>query len=229
MDNKTKKITDEVTSRLEDLFGETQTDTASVDSQPVEVEQQRFFLEDLNAIILSIEWEISDEIMNRFISEIDILKKEFKDDKIISAFLQLQGSIGQYINKNKVKAHPESIKLLHSIHVSLEKIATSSLMPESEKKAILADKIKQFKDLKKQIATAIHGEQPDVETSPQKKAPQKLPKNEQKPYTAGPAIAGEANSSLDNEIAVHMLEEIRKIIRDEFKVLKDEILSWKQT
>ncbi len=229
MENKTKKITDEVTSRLEDLFGETHTEPDPVDSQPVEVEQQHSSLEDLNAIILSIEWEISDEIMNRFISEIGVLKKEFKDDKIISSFLQLQGSIGQYINKNKANAHPESIKLLHSIHVNLENIATSPMMPEPEKKAILAGEIKQYKDLKKQISIAMHGKKPTVSTSPQKEILQKPSKTEQKPHTTGPGVTGEEKPALDNEMAAHILEEIRKVIREEFKLLKDEILSWKQT
>jgi len=166
--------------------------------------------------------------MDRFISEINILKKEFKQDKILSAFFQLQGSIGKYIHKNKAKAHPESIKLLHSIHHSLEKIATSPRMPETEKKAILAGKIKQFKDLKKQIALAMHEEKPAVETTLQNEIPQKPSEAEEKPHSTEPETAGEEKFVLDHETAAHMLEEIRKIIRDEFKVLKDEILSWKQ-
>ncbi len=224
MEKKKKKIVDEVDSRLEDLFGDPLKDPSTVDTRPVEVEQQGFLLEDLNAIILSIEWEISDDIMHKFISEIDLLKNEFKGDKIVSAFLQLQGSIGQYINKNKAKAHPESINLLHSIHVSLEKIATSPMTPESDKKAVLAEKIKQFKDLKKQIYLSTHGEKPAAETSPKNKAPQKPPKTEQKPR-----ITGEEKPAPDHEMAEYLLEEIRKIIRDEFKMLKDELLSWKQT
>ena len=105
----------------------------------------------LNAIILSIEWEISDAIMDRLLEEVDTLKERFKGDKTIFSFLQLHGSVGKYIRLKKVEAHPDSIKLLHTVHSGLIRVLSSSQMTETEKKEILSEEIIKFRALKEQI------------------------------------------------------------------------------
>ena len=52
---------------------------------------------DLNAIVLSIEWEITDQIMKRLITETDSLMKIQLDNKIIISLLKLLRSVGSYI------------------------------------------------------------------------------------------------------------------------------------
>ena len=54
-------------------------------------------LKDLKAILLSIEWEITDETMGSLISEIGSLERVYEKDKIFYTFLQLLRSVAKYI------------------------------------------------------------------------------------------------------------------------------------
>ena len=107
---------------------------------------------ELSAIILSIEWEITDQTMNSLISEINRLKKIHKDNKIVYSFLQLNGSLGNYIRSKKVNSHPDSINLLHSIYRGLEKVATTPEITKAEMKMILSAEVEKFKELTPSIS-----------------------------------------------------------------------------
>jgi hypothetical protein len=160
-----KNITSEVDNRLNSLFDDnvnvaepnepvknTAVDHRTPTGRARSPELSPLF--DLNAIILSIDWEITDEIMNQLLVEIERLKALFKKDKLPLMFLQLHGSVGKYISARKASAHPDSIKLLHSIYAGLDQTLSDSDMTEVEKKKILSVEVDKFKRLKEQILNA---------------------------------------------------------------------------
>ena len=109
-------------------------------------------LEDLKSTVLSIDWEITDEVMGRFVDQIEELKREFKNNKIYLLFLQLLGSVGVYIKINRGKADPEAFKVLGSAFKAFDDVVSSNIMPDLEKKKRLSAELEKFKELKKKIA-----------------------------------------------------------------------------
>lgn len=184
---------------------------------------------ELNAILLSIEWEITDEIMERFMAEIERLKHVYKNDKIIFSFLQLHGSVGKYIRAKRVTAHPDSINLLHSIHNGLNQVIDPSVVSESEKKKILSTEINRFKELKQRILVQqkdiSEKNVPSTNLSPIEKTGTKSGLK-QLPDVDNKKDADHALSPLSRDVLAFMLEEITKTIQSEFAAIREEIRQW---
>jgi len=146
-------LTLEVETRLDDLFG----DLGEFADDSVDDGFNGFKespLRDLKAIVLSIDWEISDKIMTDFIKEVEKLKERYKSDEILVMFFKLLVSIGRYIRSKRASAHPDAIKLLISSYNSVEKVILEKGISGEEKKSILYNEATKFKKLKDQIAFA---------------------------------------------------------------------------
>lgn len=173
--------------------------------------------EALEAVVLAIEWEIDDRNMRRFAEEVDRLRRLYRDDKILYSFLQLQGSIGKYIAERKVAAHPDSIQLLHSVFEALKRVVSASGMGDAEKKRILSNEIKKFKDLKEKILkarkAASEGPQPGPAPSAEPKPP------------AAPPRPESPHSELEDKDLAAAVDELKTFIREEIRQLKQELLS----
>jgi len=109
----------------------------------------------LKTIILSIDWEINDDILQQLDDELHDLGEIWAGDKIKQVYVQGLSKIGRYIYKEKARAHPNSIKLLITFYHNLEKIVTNEdEMGEDEKKQLLIADVKKFDQLKSQIGKA---------------------------------------------------------------------------
>ena len=131
-----KALTDNLESRLDDFFGQDE-EPVQKQATPHPPENKKFPLQELKAVVLSLDWEISDKSMDTFINQIDRLSISYKDDKMYMAFLSILGSLGRYINQRKVDSHPNAIKILISVFNSLEKIVLSKDIIDTEKNIIL--------------------------------------------------------------------------------------------
>ena len=112
-------------------------------------------LDELKSLVMSIEWEITDDVMERFLSQIDSLKTRFGEDRILIMFLQLLGSLGLYVKTNKGKAHPIAFKLLNSVYNSFENAASPGKISPSEKKKLLYLELNKYKELKKELTESL--------------------------------------------------------------------------
>jgi len=92
------------------------------------------------------------EDKERIEEQIGKLENVHRHDKDILLFLQLLNSVGKYIKKRKVNAHPDAIKLLNSVYDSLENVLSSPNISSDEKRQKLLDQVGAFKKLKEQIA-----------------------------------------------------------------------------
>lgn len=120
----------------------------------------------LKTIILSIDWEINDDILQQLDDELVDLGEIWADDKIKQVYIQGLNKIGKYIYKEKANAHPNSIKLLITFYHNLEKIVSSEdMMSEEEKKNLLLADVKKFDQLKAQIGNTAPTE-PASSTAP---------------------------------------------------------------
>ena len=146
-DAKQSKLDSDLANRLDTLFDENDSVENSVQTKG----QSNGPLDELKSLVMSIEWEITDEVMERFLSQIDTLKARFEEDRILVMFLQLLGSLGLYIKTNKGKAHPNAFKLLNSVYSSFEDATSPGKLSPSEMKKLLYVDLNKYKELKEQI------------------------------------------------------------------------------
>ncbi|MFO7739306.1 MAG: hypothetical protein R6V46_12585 [Desulfatiglandaceae bacterium] len=194
-------------------------------------------LKDLKTIVLSIDWEINDEDMTRFIEQVETLKVTYEYDKIILLFLQILGSLGKYVKTNKGNAHPNAIKVLNSVYTSLEKVILTKGISEQEKEKILLIEIKRFRELKQQVeakgVAAAKKKEKKVSTylkpkEKEEKTAVALQKQTQSPDEIdSETLKTEMGPMPPHEAFAYALEEIKQVLRAEFKALRAELKLWR--
>ena len=105
----------------------------------------------LKSIILSLDWEISDEILQELIDEIDNLQQVWQGDKVAQVYLQGLHKIGNYLRAEGAYSHPNAIKLLLSFFYNFEKIISSEAITGDAITSLLKADIRKFKILQYQI------------------------------------------------------------------------------
>jgi len=193
-------------------------------------------LKGLKAVLLSIDWEITDSTMDSLLNEIKNVEYVYSEDKIILTFLQLLGSIGRYIRANKGRAHPDATRVINSVYEALEKVALTEGMSRAEKEKTLLEEVARFKKLKGQVALRkVEKKEPAVSEV----TPPPAPAPEEKAITAAESPARE-ESQLEarevnfagmspHEAFAYALEEIKNVIRAEFRALRAEIKLWRES
>jgi hypothetical protein len=156
-------LSTELENRLDDLFGDN--NVAPPDEKENDV-AAHYPLAELKNLILSIDWEITDEVLGKFLQQIKDLKLTYKHDKIVLTFLQILNSLGDYIKTNRAKSHPKTFKILNSVFSSLDKVVLSREMPEMAKKKILRAEMIRYKELRAQISQSKSAAQPTPKAKP---------------------------------------------------------------
>ena len=139
----------ELENRLDDLFGEN--DNPSSEASEKEL-RAHYPLVELKNLILSIDWEITDEVLESLLQQLKDLQLTYKHDKIVTTFLQILNSLANYIKTYRAKAHPKTFKILNSVFASLDKVVLSREMTELSKKRILRAEMNRYKELRAAIA-----------------------------------------------------------------------------
>ncbi|MEN8190724.1 MAG: hypothetical protein ABFS19_12835, partial [Thermodesulfobacteriota bacterium] len=143
----------------------------------------------LKSIVLSIDWEITDDILQQLNEELIHLQDVWADDKIKLVYVQGLGKIGKYIFKEKASSHPNAIKLLLTFYYNLEKIVSSQDMSDEAMKQTLIQDVKKFDQLKVIIEQQQGGA--SAAAKPAAPTPPPPPPPPEKPSVAEPAIAEE--------------------------------------
>ncbi len=221
----------QVENRLEDLFGENETNSP-VAAEESDLEYYPFRI--LKSIVLSMDWEINDEVLNKFIEQIDGLKETFKEDKILLIFLQILRSLGIYIKNKKGGAHPNAFKIINSAFMRLEKVVLSKNISEASKKKMLFSELSKFKELKGQIALSS-SDSSKKKTSEAKITEKKRPVAKPIPTIVnieeniqGGLNVPELQGYVGKEIFINAVEDIKNLIRVEFAALREELKLLKQ-
>ncbi len=111
-------------------------------------------LKELKSTILAIDWEITDDVLDMFIDQVDGLFAQFEGDKVIHTLLKLLKSLGKYVRAHKSKAHPDTIKRIMAVYSALEDSVTDEGMRRSEKEKRLLEEVRQFQRLKAMIVAS---------------------------------------------------------------------------
>jgi len=214
----------QVDSRLDVLFSEVQSDPESQANQSDFPESP---LKPLKAILLAVDWEITDETLASLRREVKRLEEIYSEEKIPFTLLQILASIGNYVRLNKGKAHPSAIKLINSAYLALEKTVTTHGMTQQEKERLLLTEVAKFKKLKEEIA--VRRESREEESSDEVVMP-RVTELSSSPAEVEERSPGRAVSQIaPHEAFAIAVEEIKDLVRAEFKVLRAEIRLWRNS
>lgn len=220
-------ITDEVESRLADIFGDADSDAPSGKDNGSEVNP----LLELKATVLSLDWEITEEVMGRFIAQAEGIKGHYPQDKHVQTCGQILLALGKYMRVHRGGAHPDTVRLLNSAFACLEKILQSDGLKTPEKNRLVFKQIEAFKRLKEEIVKRRRevsregrlqveggtGPKPLEDKRPEPRQGTEIPHHERAAESL-PHPIGDALSSA--------LGEIREMIRGEFEALRADLRSW---
>ncbi|MGD9262682.1 MAG: hypothetical protein PVG44_19730, partial [Desulfobacterales bacterium] len=141
-------LSTELENRLDDLFGE---DEDMMEDSQEDSQAQSYPLSELKNLVLSIDWEITDELLQRFLQQLEDLKLTYEHDKIVLTFLQILSSLGEYIKTNRGNAHPKTFKILNSVFSRLDKVVREEDLTEAGKKQLLRLEMSRYKKLREQV------------------------------------------------------------------------------
>ena len=212
-------LDNELENRLDELFGDDETRMA--DTPAVEPSDDR--LKELKSSVLSIDWEISDEGLQHFASQIDATRSSFSDDKIVLMFLQILGALGDYIRSNRGKAHPKTFKILTAVFSALETVVCSPDMSEMEKKKALQIELKRYNELRgliqKKKANADDQNAKSKGAAGQADQARRAP-----PGPSGGNDAAAPGEPLTVRTLMTAVEELKAFVHDEIEALRKEMV-----
>ncbi|TYT75401.1 hypothetical protein [Desulfobotulus mexicanus] len=160
--------------RLEDLFDE---DSLDVEEPKIQADEKPFAkgdkkqsskpndfkatesqqpggetLRGLNALLLSMEWEIDDSVISKYLTEIQRLQTTNKKDAFFFNFTKMLESIGLYLKRHKVHAHQDTLKILQEIQAGLGLLVDmQDSLSDKEKNIYFSQTYERFQVFRKQI------------------------------------------------------------------------------
>lgn len=219
--NESNPLDEELEDRLDELFGNENAQAQQVKA----VGPAEGPLDDLKSSVLSIDWEITDKGLQNFASKIESARKSFTGDKIVTMFLQILGSLGEYIKTNRGNAHPKTFKILTSVFSGLEKVVTGTDLTEIEKKKVLQVELKRYNELRGLIQK--HKSKTKSKEASVKPAPSDAQREEtspppqpQGPVDREPATADEF--TLSSLMAA--IEDLKGFVQTEIEALRKDLM-----
>ena len=140
-----KNLATGVEERLDEIFAD---DLRGYNSQ---ITKFQYFetpsLANLKSIIMSLEWEVTDDHLNDLIQEIKRLQRAYIKDDQLQKLLRLLFFLGRYIRVYKSDTHPYVFNSLFRTYNGVIKI-TSGKYSNHQKANIVNDEIKRYLALK---------------------------------------------------------------------------------
>ncbi len=109
-------------------------------------------LASLRNIIMSLEWEVTDNHLNDLMKELNRLQRAYIKDDLCQKLLRLLFFLGRYIRVYKSGTHPYVFNSLFRVYNSVVKI-TSGKYSNHQKARIVNDEIKRYLSLKAYLKT----------------------------------------------------------------------------
>jgi hypothetical protein len=248
---------------LEEIIFKTElADNKSIDQAPADlvlpISVLYSPLKDIKSIVLSLEWELDKGMLEQFDAEIIKLQALNEGNYTILGFLLILRFLGRYIRVRGTEANRGSITLLLSIYDNLEDVILSEDMTDENKRAILLDDIKNYREWVNQLDFEVSKdkfpEKQDIPVTREKKEP--LSKGIQSGYSERiipepgsvskikeigvaikegqeidynvPKVLAAIRHMTPHESIGYVLEDFKKAISAEINVLRSEIERYNQ-
>ncbi len=204
-------LSDELADRLNDLFREDgPAASAAPPKRPVPVvpaapprRDNGGALSELKKLVLSIDWEITPQVIDSFLEQVDSLKARFRDDKPATVLLQMLATLGQYVKSSRSNVHPSTFPLLNSVFARLDEITSTPGLSEAAKRRLLQTEVEAYQGLRTKIA------QKRTSEPPSRSAPAPAP-----PAAAAGAVTPAALAQAVQELKAYLHAEIEALRRE---------------
>jgi hypothetical protein len=207
-----------VEGHLNDLFEED--DKASVNER-FEIHPGKYPLIELKSLVLSLDWEITDQVITDFLIHTDNLIEFYSNDKVILMFLRILRAIGKYIDANRSKSHPDSFKMLRSVFSTLDHVIQTKGISLPEKEKLLKTEVDQYKKLRQLIIDMKLSKLREKKQTSLISTDSKIMEGEKNDYLQ---LGSEHNGII---VPQHQLDELKKeikqFLRSEFRILREEL------
>jgi hypothetical protein len=177
----------------------------------------------LKKILLSMEWEVTDNILSKYLNEIIQLQRQFQDNLYLKCLLQLQYIYGRFIKTYPEKIPLKTYTILYTLYGWMKKILANKKLSNFEKKKIVKQEIRKYKNFKKYFTSSKnilsqnkcykYSSKKRFKTSRNKDSKKVMKKNVNQDELSN-------RQYLDN-----ILLEMKKFIKKEIKILKYELCS----
>jgi len=218
-EQKNESISFAVQERLDDLFEENDT-SASV--KETDEDLTHYPLAELKSLVLSIDWEITEEVLSDFLIQIDNLGILYKNDQIIMKFLKMLRALGKYIRAHQSQAHPNAFSLLDSVFCGLEKIVTQDISNLDKQKFFKAE-LGKYKELQGLIYESKRIQEEEAKNKSSIIQNQKLSKNNWNINSA--RNLDQEMLSISRKQLNDAIDEIKKFVGSEINSLKEMLVS----
>ena len=105
----------------------------------------------LKNILLSIEWEVTDDILSKYLNEIIQLQRLFQNNRYLKRLLQIQYFYGRFIKTYPDRIPLKTYKILYTLYNCMNNILANKKLSDFEKKKIVEQEIHRYKNFRKYL------------------------------------------------------------------------------
>ena len=181
-------------------------------------------LYNLKKILLSMEWEITDDILSKYLNELIQLHRLFQDNNFLRSLLQLQYIYGRFIKTYPDKIPLKTHSIIYTLYGCMKNILGNKKLSDFEKKEIVKKEIRRYKSFRKYLTTSKNNISHDKCYKESAKTRLESSHNKDSKNVIKKIIDQDELSNrhyMDNAIW-----EMKKFIKTEIKKLKYELCSW---
>jgi hypothetical protein len=139
-----ERIANQAEKRIDQIFKQPAASSRSKLQIPSNAFSIVHRLDRLHKILLSIELQDTDELIIKYFTQLEYLKRIFKQDQYLGILIKLQYNLSHYIKTNKKNAHPFAFKILRSVFNRMCDIFYAQNMKRDDRIKIINEEIIQY-------------------------------------------------------------------------------------
>lgn len=144
-----QKYNVEVKKRLDEIFSyETKINKTAKKTHKM---MNIYPLYTLKNILLSIEWEVTDDILSKYLNEIIQLQRLFQNNRYLKRLLQIQYFYGRFIKTYPDRIPLRTYKILYTLYDCMKNLLANKKLSDFEKKKIVEQEIHRYKNFRKYL------------------------------------------------------------------------------
>jgi len=105
----------------------------------------------LKNILLSIEWEVTDDVLSKYLNEIVLLQRLFQNNRYLKRLLQIQYFYGRFIKTYPDRIPLKTYRILYTLYDCMKNILANKKLSDFEKKKIVEQEIHRYKKFRKYL------------------------------------------------------------------------------
>ncbi|HDK43682.1 MAG TPA: hypothetical protein ENG91_03915 [Desulfobacteraceae bacterium] len=135
----------------------------SAPGSPEVTVDQHESLQKLYAVVLELDWEVTDQGLQDLSEQLDSLQERFAEDRYMLVLIKGLNALRLYITDERADAHPEAFSLVHFFYEGLRLLAEDEDLDAEKRRAILTDRVNSLNNLKLLVVSRAEAVEPAQE------------------------------------------------------------------